>query len=145
MAWGPEHYQWVRQRLPAALQNRLSINISWWVIMLIGVGLVQLLNFLGIRLATRVMLFVAGFGAIPMLILAITITVKGGAGGNTLSVFNPSTTSIGTAFNGILIAVTLFTGFEAAAALGEECRHPHRDIPRAVLLSLFAAECSTSS
>src|SRR5579875_2152049 len=121
------------------LQNRLSIHLAWWVIMLIGMGLVQVLNFMGIRLATRVMLFIAGFGLIPMLILAVTIMAKGGAQGNTLSVFNPSTTSIGTAFNGILIAVTLFTGFEAAAALGEECRHPHRDIPRAVLFSLLAA------
>lgn len=121
------------------LQQRLSIHITWWVIMLIGLGLVQVLNFLGIRLATRVMLFIAGFGLIPMLILAVTIMAKGGAEGLTGSPFNPSTTSIGTAVNGILIAVTLFTGFEAAAALGEETRHPHRDIPRAVLLSLTAA------
>jgi amino acid transporter len=121
------------------LDNRLSIHISWWVIMLIGAGLVQVLNFLGIRLATRVMLYVVGFGLIPMLILAVTILAKGGADGLTLSPFNPGTTSIGTALNGILIGVTLFVGFEAAAALGEECEHPHRDIPRAVLLSLLAA------
>jgi amino acid transporter len=63
---------------------------------------------------------------------------KGGANGNTLAVFNPSTTSIGDAFNGVLIGVTLFVGFEAAAALGEECRDPHRDIPRAVMLAIAA-------
>ncbi|HET6866894.1 MAG TPA: APC family permease [Solirubrobacteraceae bacterium] len=121
------------------LDNRLSIHVTWWVIMLVGAGLVQALNFLGIRLATRVMLYIAGFGLIPMLILAVTILAKGGADGLTLSPFNPGTTSIGTALNGILIGVTLFVGFEAAAALGEECEHPHRDIPRAVLLSLLAA------
>jgi amino acid transporter len=121
------------------LQLRLSLNVSWWVIIVVGAVLVQLLNFFGIRLATRVMLYTVGFGLIPMLILAVTILAKGGANGLTLSPFNPSTTSIGTAFNGILIAVTLFVGFEASAALGEECRHPHRDIPRAVLLSLLAA------
>src|SRR5579863_221653 len=44
------------------LQNRLSIDLSWWVIMLIGAVTVQMLNFFGIRLATRVMLYIAGFG-----------------------------------------------------------------------------------
>jgi amino acid transporter len=121
-----------------ALQVHLSINISWWVLMLIGAGLIQVLNFFGIRVATRAMLAFAVIALIPMLILAIAIIVKGGAGGNTLAVFNPSTTSLSSALNGILIGVTLFVGFEAAAALGEECREPHRDIPRAVLLAILA-------
>src|SRR5436309_3222357 len=82
------------------------------------------LNYFGIRVATRAMLAFAVISLIPMLILAVAIIAKGGAHGNTLSVFNPGTTSAGTALNGILIGVTLFVGFEAAAALGEECRHP---------------------
>jgi amino acid transporter len=121
-----------------ALQTHLSINISWWVLMLIGLGIVQVLNYFGIRVATRAMLAFAFIGLIPMLILAVAIIAKGGAAGNTLSVFNPSTTSLNTAFNGVLIGVTLFVGFEAAAALGEECRNPHRDIPRAVLFTILA-------
>jgi amino acid transporter len=122
-----------------ALQQHLSINLPWWVLMLIGLAIVQVLNYFGIRVATRAMLAFAGVGVIPMLILAIAIMAKGGAHGNTLSVFNPSTTSIGTALDGVLIGVTLFVGFEAAAALGEECRDPHRDVPRAVLFTILAA------
>lgn len=76
------------------------------------------------------MLFIAGFGPMPMLLLAVTIMAKRCAHGNPLSVFNPATTSIGTALDGVLTAVTLFTGFESTAALGEECRDPHRDLPR---------------
>jgi amino acid transporter len=121
-----------------ALQAHLSINISWWVLMLIGAVLIQVLNYFGIRVATRAMLAFAVIALIPMLILAVAIIAKGGANGNTLAVFNPSTTSAGTALNGILIGVTLFVGFEAAAALGEECKSPHRDIPRAVLLTILA-------
>ncbi|MHB1571269.1 MAG: APC family permease [Solirubrobacteraceae bacterium] len=141
MLWlgGPSITSGVADVTQPFLQSRLSINIPWWVLMLIALALVQLVNYLGIRLATRTMLYVVGFGLIPMLILAIAIIAKGGAHGNTLAVFNPSTTSIGTAIDGVLVAVTLFTGFEAAAALGEECEHPHRDIPRAVLLSLLGA------
>jgi amino acid transporter len=106
--------------------------------MLIGAAIVQVLNYFGIRVATRAMLAFAVIALVPMLVLAVAIIAKGGASGNTLSVFNPSTTSLGTAFNGVLIGVTLFVGFEAAAALGEECRDPHRDIPRAVLLTIVA-------
>jgi amino acid transporter len=121
-----------------ALQAHLSIHISWWVLMLIGAGIVQVLNYFGIRVATRAMLAFAAIALIPMLILAVAIIAKGGANGNTLAVFNPSTTSIGDALDGILIGVTLFVGFEAAAALGEETRNPHRDIPRAVMLAILA-------
>jgi amino acid transporter len=121
-----------------ALDAHLSIHISWWLLMLIGAGIVQALNYFGIRVATRAMLTFAVVALIPMLILAVAIIAKGGANGNTLAVFNPSTTSIGDALDGILIGVTLFVGFEAAAALGEETRHPHRDIPRAVLLTILA-------
>jgi amino acid transporter len=121
-----------------ALQAHLSINISWWVLMLIGAGIVQVLNYFGVRVATRAMLAFAAIALVPMLILAVAIIAKGGASGNTLAVFNPSTTSIGDALDGILIGVTLFVGFEAAAALGEETRNPHRDIPRAVMLAILA-------
>src|SRR2546423_1812885 len=83
-------------------------------------GLIQVLNCFGIRVATRAMLAFAVVALIPMLILAVAIIAKGGANGNTLAVFNPSTTSLSAALDGILIGVTLFVGFEASAALGEE-------------------------
>jgi amino acid transporter len=121
-----------------ALETHLSIHISWWLLMLIGAAIVQTLNYFGIRVAVRAMLTFALVALIPMLILAVAIIAKGGANGNTLAVFNPSETSIGDSLDGILIGVTLFVGFEAAAALGEETRHPHRDIPRAVMLTILA-------
>jgi amino acid transporter len=141
MMWagGPSITSGIADVTQPFLQQRLSIHLAWWIIMLIALAAVQILSFFGIRLATRVMLYIVGFGLIPMLILAFTILAKGGAHGLTGAPFNPSTTSLGTAVNGMLIAVTLFVGFEAAAALGEETKHPHRDIPRAVLLSLIAA------
>jgi amino acid transporter len=67
------------------------------------------------------------------------MVVKGGAGGNTLQVFNPGTTSVSTSFNGVLLAILLFVGFEAAASIGEESRDPTRAIPRAVLGTVAAS------
>jgi amino acid transporter len=42
-------------------------------------------------------------------------------------------------FKGILIAVTLFIGFEAAAAIAEETPNPHRSVPIAVLSTVAIA------
>ena len=61
------------------------------------------------------------------------IIAKGGVGGNTLSVFSPSETSWNAVFNGILFAVTLFIGFEAAASIAEETENPRKSIPLAVV------------
>ena len=105
----------------------------WWIFALIALVIVLILNYLGVRLAIRAMLTFAAISVVPMLFLAIAIIVQGGAEGNTLSVFNPSTTSVSTAFNGVLIGILLFVGFEAAASIGEESHDPHNSIPRAVL------------
>ena len=74
-----------------------------------------------------------------MLLLGVVMVVKGGADGNTLEVFNPGTTSISTAFDGVLLAILLFVGFEAAASIGEESQDPTRAIPRAVLGTVAAS------
>ena len=68
-----------------------------------------------------------------MTILALAMIFKGGANGNTLEVFNPATTSLSTVFDGVLLGILLFVGFEAAASIGEESHDPHKSIPRALL------------
>ncbi|MDE3133533.1 MAG: APC family permease [Acidobacteriota bacterium] len=125
--------------LAQAFLADIHIHITWWilgvVVLLIAVGL----NHIGVRVAVQGVLALAGISMIPFLILAITIIAKGGAGGNTLSVFGTSHSSWNSVFHGILFAVTLFIGFEAAASLGEEAREPHRAIPRALIGSVALA------
>lgn len=106
---------------------------AWWVFALAFLALVLALNYIGIRLAIGLMLGFAAVSFTAMTILAVTIVVKGGQGGNTLQVFNPGTTSISDVFNGVLLGILLFVGFEAAASIGEESHDPHRSIPRALL------------
>jgi amino acid transporter len=117
----------------------IHINITWWIlgiaVLLIAVGL----NHVGVRVAVQGVLALAAISMIPFLILAITIIAKGGAAGNTLSVFGTSHSSWNSVFHGILFAVTLFIGFEAAASLGEEAKEPHRAIPRALIGSVALA------
>ena len=110
-----------------------SIAIDWWIWGLIGLAIAVAFNHFGVRLAIRGVLALAILSAIPLTILAIAVIAQGGADGNTLSPFDPGQTDWTSVFNGILFAVTLFIGFEAAASIGEETENPKHSIPRAVL------------
>lgn len=117
---------------------------AWWVWALIALGIVLVLNYVGIRIAVGAMLTFAAVSFVPMLILGIVILAKGGEDGVTFSMFNPGETSLfgitgGGVLGGILLGVLLFVGFEAAASIGEESHDPHRSIPRAVLWTIAAA------
>ncbi len=117
-----QHMGWLTSTIPA-----------WWLFALIFLALVLALNYVGIRLAISLMLIFAAISFTVMTILAIAIIVQGGENGNTLEVFNPSTTSLNVIFNGVLLGILLFVGFEAAASIGEESHDPHRSIPRALI------------
>src|SRR5436305_4601141 len=119
--------------------THLHIEITWWIwgaaALVIAVGL----NHLGVRLAIRGVLALAAISVIPFLILAVSIIAQGGDAGNTLSVFTTAHSSTNGVFHGILFAVTLFIGFEAAASIGEESHDPHRSIPIALIGSVALA------
>ena len=117
---------------------------AWWIWGALALGVVLLLNYIGIRIAVRAMLAFALVSFVPMLILALVIIGKGGADGVTFSMFDPSETSLlgitgGGVLGGVLLGILLFVGFEAAASLGEEAHDPHHSIPRAVLWTVGAA------
>ena len=114
-------------------QAHLSTTIPWWLGGAVALAIAFLLNHFGVRIAIRGVLTLAIFSTIPFLILAVVIISKGGVGGNTLSVFTPNATSWNAVFNGILFAVTLFIGFEAAASIAEETHNPRKSIPIAVV------------
>jgi amino acid transporter len=119
--------------------THLSIHITWWIWGIVALAIAVGLNHLGVRLAIRGVLTLAAVSLIPFLILAISIIVQGGDAGNTLSAFGTSHSSWHGVFHGILFAVTLFIGFEAAASIGEETHNPHRSIPIALLGSVALA------
>jgi amino acid transporter len=114
-----------------------------WAPFLIGaialVG-VFLLTVTPVRYGTRVLLTVEAATVVLILIVSAVVLVRLLAGtapqGHTftLDVFTvPSGTAVSTLFLGVVFGFLSFAGFEAAATLGEEARHPRRDIPRAIL------------
>ncbi len=119
--------------------SHLHTSIPWWPGGAAALIIAFLLNHYGVRIAIRGVLMLASVSVIPLLILAVVIIAKGGNGGNTLSVFTPSSTSWNSVFNGILFAVTLFIGFEAAASIAEETENPRKSIPIAVVSAVGLA------
>jgi amino acid transporter len=116
--------------------THLHADIAWWLGGAAALALTFVLNHFGVRIAVRGVLTLAAFSSIPFLILAVVVIAKGGVAGNTLSVFDPGQTSWNSTFNGILFAVTLFVGFEAAASIAEETHEPRKSIPIAVLTTV---------
>ncbi|WP_448627873.1 APC family permease [Geodermatophilus sp. URMC 64] len=92
------------------------------------------------RRGTSVLLSVEGVTVALILVVSAIVLVRllaGNAPGGqtfTWSVFSvPEGTGTSTLFLGVVFGFLSFAGFEAAATLGEEARHPRKDIPRAIL------------
>jgi amino acid transporter len=106
---------------------------AFWVFGVIYLAVIALMNYFGVKLAVRGVLVLAAVSCIPLLLLAIVIIAKGGAEGQSLSAFSPFAGDGSGILNGVLFAVTLFIGFEAAASIAEETKEPRRSIPLAVI------------
>ena len=114
-----------------ALEGNFGIKLPWYVYSVLALILITVANYVGVKTTTRVQLTLTVVSVIPFLIVALAVLAKGGAHGHDLSVFAPSTD--GSVFGGLLLALSLFVGFEAAAALGEETAQPFKSIPRAIV------------
>ena len=106
----------------------------------LGLVLILWLAITPARGGTRVLLAAEGVTVALILIVIVIVFAKlaghSGPGklGLTASAFSlPSGTPLSTLFLGVVFGFLSFAGFEAAATLGEETRHPNRDIPRAIL------------
>ena len=118
---------------PQALPDWLPFPLAWLVLIAMWVLATR-----DIRGGTTVLLVTEGATILLIMVVAAVTLVKlaTGSGGHhiDLSVFRiaPGTTAPDL-FLGVVFGFLSFAGFEAAATLGEETAHPHRDIPRAIL------------
>jgi amino acid transporter len=117
----------------------IGFTIDWWVAGGIAAIFVFAMNHFGVRLTVRTQLILSALSLLPLVLLIVAVIAQGGDSGLTLSMLDPGNTGSSQIFHGILFAVTLFIGFEAAASLGEETRDPKRSIPAAVLWTIGIA------
>jgi amino acid transporter len=112
---------------------------QWWIWVALMTVIVFLLTYRDIRLSTTAGVILGGFeiavfGALALwMLFSNTGHLNGGP-------FNP-THAVGHwngVFRGMVFAILAFIGFEAAAPLGEEAKHPRRTVPFAVVGSALA-------
>jgi amino acid transporter len=113
--------------------DSIGLKLPWAVWAIIAIGLVFVFNHFGVQTTTRTQLVLTVLAVLPILIIVVAIIAQGGASGNTLQTLNPSNPNAGNLFRGVLFAITLFIGFEAAASLSEETHDPKRTVPTAVI------------
>jgi len=108
---------------------------AWSLIFVVGVFLLQ---YLGVKISTRVQLALALVSAIAVLLFFFKVIAD--APSNSLEPFNPSSAPdfTGLLF-GVMYGVLIFVGFETAANLAEETAEPKRSIPKAVLTTVVIA------
>jgi amino acid transporter len=119
----------------------------------VGLGVVMtvivfLLTYRDIRISTTAGVILRAFEIGIFAALSLWMLISN-AGDLNLQPFNPSHAA-GTwsgVFKGMVFAILAFIGFEAAAPLGEEAKHPRRAILRAVVgsavaIGLFYILCS---
>ncbi len=118
-----------------------GFNLHWTFWFVVATGLVFALCYTGIRQSLTIdLIFLIFETAVCLVLAAIVLFHVGGQGGLTA---DPLTGSLlpkdGNLAIGVVLAILSFIGFETAAALGEETRSPHRNIPRAIFGSMIVA------
>jgi amino acid transporter len=121
---------------------------QWWIWVALMTVIVFLLTYRDIRLSTTAGVILGAFEIAIFAGLSLWMLLSN-AGDMNLQPFNPSNAvgDWGGVFKGMVFAILAFIGFEAAAPLGEEARHPRRTVPRAVVgsavaIGLFYVLCS---
>jgi amino acid transporter len=119
------------------LSAKYDVNIPWWVFAMIIMAVCFACAYRGLAISIRVLVIMTVFEMIVGLGLAITGLFNPGPGGVTLSGFNPGNIDSSSAFFlAVVLSIFAFTGFESAAAVGEESRDPKRLVPAAIIGSL---------
>jgi amino acid transporter len=120
--------------LSALLAAHTGWQPGWLSCFLILIVALSIFAFLDVRLSTGTQVAVGAGCLFAILLLAIVVLAKGGAGVSAGPVGQAGGSSHGL-FLGVAFAFAAFLGFEAAAALGEESSRPRTTIPRAILIS----------
>ncbi|MEY2850008.1 MAG: hypothetical protein RI885_2675 [Actinomycetota bacterium] len=120
------------------LTSAYGFAVPWWVYATIILGICFACAYRGIVISIKFLVVMTCFEMIVGLGLAVSGILNPGPGGVNLDGFNPANISNGSGFFlAIVLSIFAFTGFESAAAVGEESRDPKRIVPMAIVGSLI--------
>jgi amino acid transporter len=119
------------------LDNKFGFYLPWWVYALAILAVCLAAAYRGIAISIKFLVVMTCFEMVVGLGLALAGVFSPGPGGVNLAGFNPGSITDGSGFFlAIVLSIFAFTGFESAAAVGEESRDPKRLVPFAILGSL---------
>jgi amino acid transporter len=119
------------------LTSRYGLTVPWWVYSTVILLICLACAYRGIVISIQFLVVMTCFEMIVGLGLALTGVFNPGPGGVNVDGFNPANISNGSGFFlAIVLSIFAFTGFESAAAVGEESRDPKRIVPQAIVGSL---------
>lgn len=119
------------------LRGEYGFGLPWWVYALAVLAICFTCAYRGIVISIRFLVIMSLFEIAVGLGLSLTGLFTPGPGGVNISGFDPAAISDSSGFFlAIVLSIFAFTGFESAAAVGEESRDPKRLVPFAIAGSL---------
>ncbi|MET0901420.1 MAG: APC family permease [Mycobacterium sp.] len=119
------------------LAAKYDVSVPWWAFALAILAICFACAYRGIVISIRFLVVMTIFEIIVGLGLSITGFFNPGPGGVSLAGFNPANIDSSSAFFlAVVLSIFAFTGFESAAAVGEESKDPKRLVPLAIMGSL---------
>lgn len=119
------------------MQRQFAVQVSWiWFFVAVGV-VVSLLSCFGVSHSTRTTLIFLVLEVAVMLALFGSVIFGGAHNSVQPFMYHSAPHGISSIGAGMVFGILSFTGFEAAANLGEETRNAARNIPLAIALSVI--------
>lgn len=120
-----------------SLEAHYGWGPQWWMFLLAGWVLIGTTSWFGLKISTRLLIFLGVaemtlFGA-----LALTGLINPGPGGFSLAPFDPGNASVNGLYLGVVFTILAYTGFESVAPLAEETENPRRNLPIAMIASII--------
>lgn len=112
-------------------------DAPWWVFTVVAWAIVAFLGYRDIDLSAKVLGVALIVEAAVVLILDVSILVRGGAEGLAAVPLFPADLSPASFGIGLMFAVLGFIGFEATAVFRNEAKDPDRTIPRATFIAVI--------
>jgi len=116
----------------------IGLHLPWQVYAIATFALVMVLAYRDIKISSTVILVLEGASMLLVIIACGIIVAKGGFHGHAFSSapFRPDGVPLSVLGLGVVFTFSTFSGFDAAATLGEESQQPRRLIPLAIAVSL---------
>ncbi|MGQ7298144.1 APC family permease [Quadrisphaera sp. KR29] len=126
----------------ATLRDLFGVDVPWWAIAVVAIGLVYLVGWAGIDVGAKVLGVLLVAETSVLLLLAVSVLARGGTGTVDLASFTPSAVFSPGMGAALAFAFAAYTGFESTAIYRREARDPARTIPRATYIAIIGMAAS---